>query len=139
MNSNNPHSFYKVGVFDQLTITHGFRQRTVCVRPPCTNISTQRTVCDIHTYRNVFLGFTVWGVHTNGNDWVWMPRPIAHELILPHPVSQEGLSPTVSGSCGKDPPYRPHSLGDGSKCHRRKGLKTVCIAPHCTSAVTRLN
>src|SRR5215216_5350424 len=31
------------------------------------------------------------------------------------------------------PPYRPHSLGDGSKCHRGKGLKTVCIAPRCTS------
>ena len=95
-------------MFDQLTITHSFRQRIVCVRPPCTNISTQRTVCDIHTYRNVFLGFTVWDVHTYGiyflgftvsdvhtygndflgftvwdvhtygNDWVSMPRPIAH-------------------------------------------------------------
>src|SRR5215216_7003412 len=80
-------------MFDQLTITHGFRQRTVCVRPPCTNVSTQRTVCDIHTYRNVFLGFTVWDVHTYGNvflgftvwdvhtygnDWVSMPRPIEH-------------------------------------------------------------
>ena len=82
-------------------------QRTVCVRPPCTNVSTQRTVCDIHTYGNVFLGFTVWDVHTYGNDflgftvwdvhtygndflgftmwdvhtygndWVLMPRPIA--------------------------------------------------------------
>ena len=24
------------------------------------------------------------------------------------------------------PPYRPHSLGGGSKRHRRKGLKIVC-------------
>ena len=32
------------------------------------------------------------------------------------------------------PPYRPHSLGDGSKCRRGKGLKTVCIAPTHTSA-----
>ena len=31
------------------------------------------------------------------------------------------------------PPYRPHSLGDGSECRRGKGLKTVCIAPRCTS------
>ena len=69
MNSNNPHGFYKVGVFDQLTITHGFRQRTVCVRPPCTNASTQRTVWDVHTYGNDFLGFTVWDVHTYGNDF----------------------------------------------------------------------
>ena len=57
-------------MFDQLTITHGFRQRTVCVRPPCTNVSTQRTLCDIHTYGNVFLGFTVWDVHTYGNDFL---------------------------------------------------------------------
>ena len=31
------------------------------------------------------------------------------------------------------PPYRPHSLGDGAKCHRGKGLKTVCIARRYTS------
>ena len=31
------------------------------------------------------------------------------------------------------PPYRPHSLGDGSKCHRGKGFKTICIAPTRTS------
>ena len=53
---------------------------------------------------NDFLGFTVWHVHTNKNNWVSMPRQIAHKLILPQPVSQEGLSPMVSGSCGKDPP-----------------------------------
>ena len=54
-------------MFDQLTITHGFRKRTVCVWPPCTNVSTQRTVWDVHTYGNDFLGFTVWGIHTYGN------------------------------------------------------------------------
>ena len=31
------------------------------------------------------------------------------------------------------PPYRPQSLGDGSKHHHRKGLKTVCIAGLYTS------
>ena len=97
-----------------------------------------------HTYlRKCFLGFTMWDVHTNGNDWVSMPRPIAHELIWPQPVSREGLSPMIFGSCEKDPPYRPHSLGDGSKCRRGKGLKPVCIAPTRTSEsivpVTRLN
>ena len=70
MNSNNPHGFEKVGMFDQLTITHGFRQRTVCLRPPCTNVSTQRTVWDVHTYGNDFLGFTVWDVHTYRNDFL---------------------------------------------------------------------
>ena len=48
--------------------------------------------------------FTVWDVHTNDDDWASMPRPTAHELIWPQPVSQEGLSPTIPGSCGKDPP-----------------------------------
>ena len=68
------------------------------------NVLLGLTVCDIHTNGNVFLGFTVWDVHTNGKNWVSMPRQIAHELILPQPVSQEGLSQTVSRSCGKDPP-----------------------------------
>ena len=45
------------------------------------------TVWDVHTYGNVFLGFTMWDVHTYGNDWVSMPRPIAHDLILPQPFS----------------------------------------------------
>ena len=75
----------------------------------------------------------MWDVHMNINNWVLMPCPIAHELILPQHVCQEGLSPTVSRLCGKDPPYRPHSLGDGSKCRRRKGLKTVCLGPTRTS------
>ena len=67
------------------------------------NVFLGLTVCDIHTNENVFLGFTVWDVHTNENNWVSMPRPIAHELIFPQPVCQESLSPTVSGSGGKDP------------------------------------
>ena len=101
------------------------------------NVFLGWTVCDIHTNGNVFLGFTVWDVYTNGNNWVSMPRPIAHKLILPQPVSQEGLSPTVSWSCWKDPPYRPHSLGDGSKCRRGKGLKPVCLGPTCTNVVQK--
>ena len=32
------------------------------------------------------------------------------------------------------PPYRPHSLGDGSECRHGKGLKTVCLGPTRTSA-----
>ena len=57
---------------------------------------------------------------------------IAHDYIL------EGLWITAPyprrflGRVGRTP-YRTHSLGDGSKCCRRKGLKTVCIAPTRTS------
>ena len=60
--------------------------------------------CGMYIPTKMFLRFTVWDVHTYGNDWVSMACQIAHELILPQPVCQEGLSPTVSGSCGKDPP-----------------------------------
>ena len=34
---------------------------------------------------------------------VFERSPVAHELISER-VCQEGVSPTVSGSCGKDPP-----------------------------------
>ena len=36
------------------------------------------------------------------------------------------------------PPYRTHSLGDGSKCRRGKGLKTVCLALTRTSGYSVL-
>ena len=159
MNSNNPHGFYKVGVFDQLTITHGFRQWTVCVRPPCTNVSTQRTVCDIHTYGNVFLGFTMWDVHTYGNDFlgftVWDVHTYGNDfwdspcgmyistemvgfpcLARSHTAPAwvpRGPIPDDFWVVWEGPPYRPHSLGDGSKCRRGKGLKTVCLGPTRTS------
>ena len=91
------------------------------------NVFLGLTVCDIHTNGNVFLGFTMWDVHTNGNDWVSMPHPIAHELILPQPIPG-GPIPDDLWVVWEGPPYRPHSLGNGSKCRRGKGLKTVCIA-----------
>ena len=31
------------------------------------------------------------------------------------------------------PHYHSHSLGDGSEHRRENGLKSVCIAPRCTS------
>ena len=92
------------------------------------NVFLGLTVCDIHKNGNVFLGFTVWDVHTNENNWVSMPRPIEHELILPQPVCQEGLSPTVSGSCGKDPPIAhthlatvPNAVAERRSEERRVG------------------
>ena len=93
------------------------------------NIFLGLTVCDIHTNGNVFLGFTVWDVHTIGNDWVSMPFPIAHGPSL----CPRGAYPRrFLGHVGRTP-YDRHSLGDGSKCHRGKGLKTVCIALTRTS------
>ena len=112
-----PHTFY---ILEPCAITYLSQtyRRIKCWCPPFShdysglivwdvhkngNVFLGLTVCDIHKNGNVFLGFTVWDVHTDENDWVSMPLPIAHELILPHPVCQDGLSPTVFGSCGKDP------------------------------------
>ena len=50
-----------------------------------------------------------------------------------------GPIPDDSWVVWEGPPYRPHSLGDGSKCRRGKGLKTVCIARRCTSVPIWLN
>src|SRR3990170_1478278 len=79
--------------------------------------------------RKLFSRITVWDVHTNGNDWVSMPRPIAHGPSL---CPRRAYPRQFLGRVGRTP-YRPHSLGDGSKCRRGKGLKTVCIAPTRTS------
>ena len=75
--------------------------------------------------RKWFLGFTVWDVHTYKNDWVPMPRPIAHGPSL---GPRRAYPQQFLGRVGRTP-LRPYSLGDGSKCRRRKGLKTICIAP----------
>ena len=82
--------------------------------------------------RKCFSRITVWDVHTYGNDWVLMPHPIAHgPACVPG-----GPIPDDFRVVWKGPPYRTHSLGDGSKCCRGKGLKTVCIAPTRTSEVS---
>ena len=71
----------------------------------------------------------MWDVHTDRNDWVSIPRPIARELIW----CPGGPIPDDFWVMWEGPPYRPHSLGNGSKCRRGKGLKTVCLARRCTS------
>ena len=95
------------------------------------NVFLGLTVCDIHTNGNVFLGFTVWDVHTYRNDWVSMPHPIAHELIC---CPRRAYPRRFLGCVGRTP-YRTRSLGDGSKRRLGKGLKTICIAPRCTSEI----
>ena len=102
--------------------SHGYRGLIIWDVHKNGNILLGLTVCDIHTNGNVFLGFTVWDVHTNENNWVSMPRQIAHELILPQPMCQEGLSPTVSGSCGKDP-LSPTLTWRRFQMRSRKGVK----------------
>ena len=93
----------------------------VCNANAITNDLTWKIVCDVPVNGNVFLGATVWDVHTNINDWVSMPCPIA-QFILPQPMCQEGLSPTVSGSCGKDPPS-PTLTWRRFQMPSRKGVK----------------
>ena len=99
------------------------------------NVFLGLTVCDIHTNGNVFLRFTVWDVHTYGNDWVSMPCPIVHGPSL---CPRRAYPRRFLGRVGRTP-YRTQSLGDGSKCHRGKGLKTVCLGPTRTSDVIHIN
>ena len=54
-----------------------------------------------------------------------------HTIMFASPLDHGTISPTVSGSCGKD--TLSPTLGDGSKCCHRQGFKTVCIAPTCTT------
>ena len=73
----------------------------------------------------------MWDVHTYGNDWISMPRPITHGPSL---GPRRAYPQQFLGRVGRTP-YRPHSIGDGSKCRRGKGLKTICLARRCTSAM----
>ena len=63
---------------------------------------------------------------------VFERSPVAHDLILSS-VCPGGHIPDGFWVVWEGPPYRRHSLGDGSKCRRGKGLKTVCIALTRTS------
>jgi len=137
----NRNVFPRLTVWDVHTNGNVFPGLTVWEVHSNGDVFPRLTVWDVHMNRKVFPGSTVWDVHMNGNvflgltvwctyewkcfsgihhvgcayerkDWVSMPRQIAHKLILPQPVSQEGLSPKVS----RRTPYHPHSLGDGSKC-----------------------
>ena len=118
-----------------------------------------KPVWDVHTNGNVFPGLTVWDVHKNRNvfldslcvmyiptEMIFWDSPcgmyIPTEMIgFPWVTRSHTSSSGVPGGpipedfwvVWEGPPYRPHSLGDGSKCRRGKGLKTVCIAPTCTS------
>ena len=106
------------------------------------NIFLGLTVCDIHTDGNVFLGFTVWDVHTYGNDFLRLPcgmyipteMPGFRCLTRSHtaPAPRRAYSRQFLGCVGRTP-YHTHSLGDGSKCRRGKGLKTICLGPTRTS------
>ena len=82
------------------------------------NVFLGLTVWNVHTYRNICLGLTVWDVLTTGNDWACIIVFFKHYCTYlciwvlagrtrPHfaeRVCQDGISPTVSGSCGKGPP-----------------------------------
>ena len=97
----------------------------MCDVPVNENVFLGATVWDVHTNGNDFLGFTVSDVHTNGNNWVSMPHQIAHGLIFPQRVSQEGLSPTVSRSCGKGPPITHTHLVTVPKAVAERGLNCL--------------
>ena len=53
---------------------------------------------------------------------------VAHDLIFSCVCDRRAYPRRFLGRVGRTP-YRTHSLGDGSKCCRGKGLKTVCFGP----------
>ena len=57
---------------------------------------------------------------------------VAHDLILPSVCARRAYPQRFLGRVGRTP-YRRDSPGDGSKCRRGKGLKTVCLGARCTS------
>ena len=77
----------------------------------------------------------MWDVLTTGNDFaciivifsttvritVFARSPVAHDLILPSVCARRVYPRWFLGRVGRTP-YRPHSLGDGSKCCRGKGF-----------------
>ena len=65
--------------------------------------------------------------------------PVAHDLIWPSVCAGRAYPRWFLGRVGSTPPYRPHSLGDGFKCRRGKGLQTVCLARRCTSDASRMH
>ena len=89
----------------------------------------------------------MWDVLTTGNDFasiivffssdvritVFERSSVAHDLILPSVCARRAYPRGFLGRVGRTPPYRPHSLGDGSECRRGKGLKNVCLGPTRTS------
>ena len=101
---------------------------------------------DVYTNRNIEGGLTLWDVLTTGNDFaciivffsitvritVFERSPIAHDLILPIVCARRAYPRRFLGRVGRTP-YRSYSLGDGSKCRRGKGLKTICLARRYTS------
>ena len=98
------------------------------------NIFLGLTVCDIHTNGYVSLGFAVWDVHTYGDVFLGLPcgmyiptKMIGFRcLAWSHMVTAcvpGGPIPDDFWVVSEGPPYRTHSLGDGSKCRRGKGLK----------------
>ena len=131
---------------------------TVCDIHTYGNIFLGFTVWDVHTYGNDFLGFTVWDVHTYGNDFLdsscgmYIPTEMisgihrvgctylrkllgfdaSPDRTRPQPGSQEGLSPTISGSCGKDTLSQTLTWR-GFQMPSRRGVKTVCLGRRCTS------
>ena len=81
-------------------------------------VSSSHTVSPRKTFPFVHTSHTVACIivffehyYTYNRIWLLAGRTQPH---FAERVCQEGISPMVSGLCGKDPPYRSHSQGDGS-------------------------
>ena len=81
------------------------------------------STCDRKQFRRIIVFFS-----STVRISVFERSPVAHDLILSSVCARRAYPRWFLGHVGRTPNHC-HSLGDGSKCHREKGLKTVCIAP----------
>ena len=98
---------------------------------------------DGHTYENNFWDSPcgmyiptemISGIHRVGCTylWKWLGFDASPDRTWPQPGSQEGLSPMIYESCGKD--TLSHTLTwRRFQMSSRKGVKTVCLGPMRTS------
>ena len=88
----------------------------------------------------------MWDVLATGKNFACIIVFLALLYVLPYLSARRSHTTSFCRACvpgghipdgfwvvWEGPPYRPHSLGDGSKCRHGKGLKTVCLGPTRTS------
>ena len=118
---NNANDNFFNTVCDGNAITNDLTGKILCDVPTNGNVFLAATLWDVYTDGNVSRGLTVWDVLTTGNyfayiivffehHWTYFCIWVLADRTRPHfaeSVCQEGISLTVSGSCGKDPPLSP--------------------------------
>ena len=110
------------------------RMKTYSLDSPCviyirTEMFFWDSLCGMHIpTKMIFLVYHVGCTYLRK----WLGFDASPDRTRPQPGSQEGLPPTISGSCGKD--TLSHTLTwRRFQMPSRKGVKNVCLGPTRTS------